>query len=403
MGSGKTSSAINQIKKDVFSTYIYITPYLDEVERIKTECSDRGFVSPQNKGDGKLENLHYHLGNSQNIASTHALFKNYNEYTLELIKNGGYKLILDEVVDVVEKLNIHKDDIQMLIDQKIIKVDKDRHVIWIDDKYDGEFTIKLKPMVKSHNVTLYDEYLLLWTFPIEVFQAFKEVIVLTYLFDAQIQKYYYDMNHIDFDYIGTRKENGNYYFSEIPQVPEYTKTLINKIHILDDNKLNMIGDYEYTLSSSWFKREKCVRQKPLIKKIKNNLQNIYTNKFKSPSDKNMWTTFKDYKGLLSGKGYTSGFVSCNIRATNQYRNKTNLAYCVNIYFDPYLKNYFLDNHVNVKEDKYALSELIQWIWRSAIREGNEIWIYIPSSRMRGLLQDWLRDLSEPPTTSGDSS
>ena len=393
MGSGKTSSAINQIKKDVFNRYIYITPYLDEVERIKKECSDREFVSPQNKGDGKLESLHYHLGNNQNIASTHALFKNYNEYTLELIKNGGYKLILDEVVDVVIKLNIHKDDIQMLINQKIIKSDKG-HVIWIDDNYDGEFTTKLKPMVKSHNVTYYNDSLLLWTFPVEVFQAFKEVTVLTYLFDAQIQKYYYDMNHIEFEYIGTKKENENYYFSDIPQIPQYTKTLIEKIHILDDDKLNMIGDYEYTLSSSWYKREKCVRQKPLIKKMKNNLQNVYTNKFKSSSDKNMWTTFKDYKGLLSGKGYTSGFVSCNIRATNQYRNKTNLAYCVNIYFDPYLKNYFLDNHVDVKEDKYALSELIQWIWRSAIREGNEIWIYIPSSRMRGLLQDWLQDLSK---------
>ena len=44
-------------------------------------------------------------------------------------------------------------------------------------------------------------------------------------------------------------------------------------------------------------------------------------------------------------------------------------------------------------DKLALSEMIQWIWRSAIRDGKEIWIYIPSSRMRGLLEDWIKEVS----------
>ncbi|MCT9509257.1 hypothetical protein KTJ05_18660, partial [Acinetobacter baumannii] len=37
------------------------------------------------------------------------------------------------------------------------------------------------------------------------------------------------------------------------------------------------------------------------------------------------------------------------------------------------------------------SEMVQWIWRSAIREGNPINIYVPSSRMRSLLQRWLND------------
>ncbi len=36
-------------------------------------------------------------------------------------------------------------------------------------------------------------------------------------------------------------------------------------------------------------------------------------------------------------------------------------------------------------------EMVQWIWRSAIREGNPINIYVPSSRMRSLLQRWLND------------
>ena len=47
----------------------------------------------------------------------------------------------------------------------------------------------------------------------------------------------------------------------------------------------------------------------------------------------------------------------------------------------------------MEENEYALGEMIQWIWRSAIRDGKEIWIYVPSRRMRELLKQWLIDLS----------
>ncbi len=38
---------------------------------------------------------------------------------------------------------------------------------------------------------------------------------------------------------------------------------------------------------------------------------------------------------------------------------------------------------------YALSELIQWIWRGQIRTGKPINLYIPSKRMRTILQVYL--------------
>lgn len=45
----------------------------------------------------------------------------------------------------------------------------------------------------------------------------------------------------------------------------------------------------------------------------------------------------------------------------------------------------------MNEDVFALSEMVQWIWRSAIREGNPINIYVPSARMRDLLTRWMND------------
>jgi len=128
------------------------------------------------------------------------------------------------------------------------------------------------------------------------------------------------------------------------------------------------------------------------------LTNLFKNMLNSSSDRNLWTVFKDYQALLKGKGYTKGFLSCNVRATNAYRNRDCLAYCVNVYYNPLLKNYFQEQGVEVREDDYALSEMIQWVWRSAIRDGKEIWIYIPSRRMRELFRNWLNDISHGNTT-----
>lgn len=392
MGVGKTESAITLMNNDTDSRYIFITPYLNEVERIKQSCADRNFVSPKNFGEGKLNNLHQLLASGVNIASTHALFKSYSDETLQLLRQHHYKLILDEVFSAVEQIEIHKDDIQMLLGEKIIGVKDRDSVVWQDDSYSGEFA-SIKANCKAGDISLHDNHLMLWTFPIEVFEAFDDVIILTYLFDAQIQKYYFDLNGVSIKNIGTQYERGQYHFCDYPTIPEYARNLKSKIHILDDDRLNDIGDDNFALSVSWYERAKKARGQPKIKLLKNNLYTYFRHRIGSPAKKRLWTTFKDYQQSLTGKGYTNGFLSYNIRATNDYRHKNCLAYCVNVFFNPFMKNYFLANGVEVREEVYALSEMIQWIWRSAIRDGEEIWIYIPSSRMRKLLSDWLDELA----------
>ena len=89
MGAGKTESAITLMNQDKESRYVFITPYLDEVERIKRSCVGRNFKDPQSKGRGKLDDLHRLLSMRDNIASTHALFESYNSETISLISSGS--------------------------------------------------------------------------------------------------------------------------------------------------------------------------------------------------------------------------------------------------------------------------------------------------------------------------
>ena len=80
---------------------------------------------------------------------------------------------------------------------------------------------------------------------------------------------------------------------------------------------------------------------------------------------------KDYKDKISGKGYAKGYIPSNMRASNEYRDRTAVAYLVNKYFNPFIKNFFVSNGIEVDEDGYAISEMLQFLWRSGIREGTE--------------------------------
>lgn len=397
MGSGKTSAAINLMNNDTENNYIFITPYLTEVERIKTSCTNRKFYEPKiysKHGETfyKIDSLHNLLINNKNIATTHALFKMATPETKEILKASNYILILDEVMEVIKQLEISPKDVEMLLNEGWI-INKNGSILWntekekLEGEYDGEFQT-VKRLALNNNLILHKGRILFWLFPAEIFTLFKDVYVLTYMFDAQIQRYYYDMNNIKYEKYISVFENGQYIFKKRPN--DYTEKHIKeqlkqKIHIYEGH-LNNIGDHEHALSKNWYKEKK-----HLHKKLKNNVLNYFQNIMKTKSDLNMWTTFKDYKSKMAGKGYTKGFVSCTARATNEFSHKTSLAYIINRYVNPIILDYFNTYNIQLDQDLYALSELIQWIWRSAIRNNQPINIYIPSSRMRNLLIKWLND------------
>ena len=119
MGKGKSSWSIQYMNKKSKEgeRFIYVTPYLDEVERVKKEC---GFSEPDDSEDCKLNSFKRLVGSNKNIATTHALFKLLDAEALELL-SVGYTLILDEVLDVVEESTMPKGDISNMIDLKMLK------------------------------------------------------------------------------------------------------------------------------------------------------------------------------------------------------------------------------------------------------------------------------------------
>lgn len=108
----------------------------------------------------------------------------------------------------------------------------------------------------------------------------------------------------------------------------------------------------------------------------------------------MWTTYKEFSDNVKPLGYANGFVPFNKRASNEFANRRYLAYCVNVFPNPFEYRYYKANGVDLDGDMYAVSTLVQWMFRSAIRNGEDIYLYLPSLRMRSLLTQWLDNLAE---------
>lgn len=381
-----TSSAISFMNNSNEDTkFLYITPYLTEVKRIIENCPSKKFRQPETYGS-KLKGIKYLFDQGYNIVSTHALFREFDDEIIDLAYTNNYTLIMDEVTEVISTYAISKQDLETILD-KYATVGDNGLIKWHDEDYKGKFE-EVKRLCGLDCLAIYGGAAMMWLFPISTFKAFRNIYILTYMFEAQTQKYYYDFFGVDYNYLYIKHENDEYSLSE-DRVIYKTIDYKNLIHICDVEKLNMIGDREYALSKKWFERN---RENKLIKQLKNATSNFFKNYTKTKSNENLWTCFKDYKSLITGKGYAKGFLASNIRATNEYRDRIAVAYLVNKFFNPFIKNFFTQHDVSVDEDAFAVSEMLQFIWRSAIREGKEIWLYIPSSRMRTLLQNWIEEI-----------
>ena len=385
-GRGKTTYAINYINERPTDNFVYITPFLKEVERVieqtKFNGADKRFVQPANLGNGKLDSLINLFHNNRDIVSTHSLFSKCSQSVADNIRIGHYTLILDEVMSVVEVLNLKKSDIPTMLDAELVRIDeKTNKLIWLKSDYDGAYN-EIKERCENNNIYVVNNVAIVWTFPVEIFEAFDNVIICTYMFNCQLQKYYYDMYNVAY----TKKSIVN---GELVDYIEQ-KDSLDKLHILDNNKINHVGDGKYDLSKSWYEKHK-----KNLKMLQNNIYN-YVHNFapmlantKVKSKDVIWTTFKDYQTKLKGKGYANSFIPCNSRATNEYMNSFVVVYPINIFVNPIVKQFFTNNGVEINEDGYALSELIQFIYRSRIRQNQHIYCYIPSVRMRSLLYNYM--------------
>ena len=388
MGRGKSSAAIRYMNRHKGTKkFLYITPYLNEVERICEQCdfdqSDSDYMS-------KSAELKVHMQKGKNVAATHSLFYLMDEEALDLVRSHNYSLIIDESIQAIERLNVTDKDFALIIKQ-LTEEGNGGALLWKDKDYSGRFT-DYKEMADAGSLYHLDNALLNIMNP-NLLRSFDEVFMLTYLFDGQYQKAYLEFFGFDYRIIGVNRDADGYFFSDAPDDPppiDYREL----IHIVDNEKMNRPGNGQYALSKSWFSRRGY--EQADIKSLRNNLKRFFQGIPNGDANTRLWTCFKDDQNKLvdckSGR-FRKNFLQVGARATNEYKDRTDIAYMVNRFVDPNLMKFFAEKGIRLDSDCFALSEMLQWIWRSAIRDGRPINLYIPSKRMRDLLIHWIDDIN----------
>ena len=397
MGRGKTSAAMRYMEENKETKrFLYITPYLEETERICKLCEfnvetpgngDVGRFDP-NEYISKLECLKKLLRSGKNVATTHALFHLLDEKALEIIREKGYSLIVDEELQVVESFAYPKTDLEIATRANLIRQDGSR-LMWIDDSYDGEAFYWLKRTLQSKEVHYDGERGMSLMNP-TLLEAFSDVILMTYLFECQYQRIYLDMHGFEYEICGIDDSEG-YRFSDKPDdPPEFDYSSL--IKIIEEKYLNEIGE-KNTLSLRWYDQPQNATS---IDQMRKNMNTFMSRQDKNMPDGKMWTCYIKHKQKLYGdrNRYSTSFVPINARATNKFRECGRLAYMVGRYANPFTTRFFEKMGFNIDQNKIALSEMLQWIWRSRIRDNKEIVVYIPSKRMRNLLKGWIEDVSK---------
>lgn len=406
MGSGKTSATITYINSHPEKRFLYITPYLPEAKRVADGCPNAGFIEPSEKkpeyGFSKSKHALSLIETGMNVASTHQAMLYFTSETFEKLREMNYCVIIDEEISVLQEAeDITYEDVKMAEAAGYVTEDRPGEYVLTGKEYGhGKFThmfrmMASRPLICMTDTTKKDagKYTKLWywAFSTELFKQVEEVIILTYLFKDSELDMFLRIHGFEYSIIGIRRtEDGGYEFSDKPDyVPEYTKHLKEMIHIENSDKLNAVGTNFTALSKNWFH----TKDDEVIT-LKNNIYNFFRHKTKSKSNERMCGKYKEHWGKIRNKGYWNSDVVFTQKSSNEYRDRFVLVYPVNLFANRHIRNYYAEQGCNYSDDHYALSTMVQWIWRSAIRDGKEIYIYIPSKRMRDLLINWIEEVSQ---------
>ena len=395
MGSGKTSGMINYMNDHKEKRWLFITKYIDEAERVGKACN---FTSPSKHFTGrKIDNLESLINDGENISSTHALFALMSKELLEKVEEMNYSLVIDETIQLVDKLDYSPWDVDQLIKYHVVDIDpSSKKVIQNNSKYREGYFSEAKQMsdvgclyaVKGE----FSKQELYTRLHISFFESFEDVYLMTYLYDYQPISVYFKSNNLNYFRLYPHCNEGKQYIDDVSDEKKYDL----KINLLQDVKINNVGYNQYDLSVSWYKGRGDKEQ------LKNNIYNVFHNIWHVKPSDSIWTCYKEFFDDVKSSQYKRSFVSMNLCATNEYRDRHNVVYCVNRFFPPAMRSLYKDVDAWLGEQEFALSEMVQFVWRSAVRDGEEINLYVPSKRMRDLFVGWFNTVSNCPIQQEES-
>ena len=324
------------------------------------------------------------------IASTHSLLQTADSELVELIKAGNYTLVIDEVINVVNDVNISQKDINRLIANGDITIDDDtKKIEWTGETdYDTRFS-DIYLLCKAGTLYRNRDKTVVKIFSDEVLRAFDEVVVMTYLFEYSEMKAWYELNAVEYEKksVTYNDDQQEYELIEYDIMREDRQTIYDLITVHDGKYNEQLA--HINLSATALRnlptQDSYLEDLDLIEKTIRNF--LHANKLEGYSG--YWTSLRDTMDRLSPKGYSKkSKISLNCRATNEYSDGYAMAYIFERNINPMQQGFFIDRGATLDSNGWAVSDLLQWIFRSRIRNGQDIQLFLPAKKMRTILKQW---------------
>ena len=393
-GHGKTTKMIHSLNAE--QLFLVVVPLRSEVQRVLAETLSLGFEEPleamTTEGTKKAALINL-VNQRKSIVTTHKLYREIG-YLCALGLLSEYHIIIDEVPEVIAPVaSISKLSVEeFYLSTGYLSVDDDglcsATTKWRKMKNEVSDTLDKKIMESAEGGNLYltSQGTFITALPMMLFYRCMSLTVLTFKSDGSYLLKYLEKYGIQ--YVIKRSDENERLFKE------KARSLIT---FADASALQSIN-------FTYMKQTEIKENSTTCDKIRSALKNARQRHFRDTPLVDVMVTcaeqnWRDSKAFKKGRLKLQGFskntglgkanwVANQTRGTNDYANCSHLIYLYDKHPMPPITQW-LNASTKKFTEAYALTELIQWVWRSRIRRGEPITLYIPSPRMKRLLLDWL--------------
>lgn len=389
-GFGKTTKMLNGLKDD--ELYLIVVPTLDEVDRcLEQKPKNVRLITPSQEHGSKSKELEQLIKAKESVVCTHSLYHLNSDF----YKEGhldDYNIIIDEVLDVVSNINgpSSKSWEQFYIGKGYATVDEkgqvrttthwEEHHALISDTLSNE----IYDRANSGQLFVHNDKFFVWGVSPYLLNSGKTCTVMSFRVEGSLMQLYLDRIGIPYEILK--------YQGEEQAMRESFRELATVTHV------DLGAGMSY---SAQLKSQKNGGQavNSALRKIKERDKSINKDtKVLITCAKGLWydTGWSDDNEKRKATGvWAKGsrlaeqavWIANTTRGTNDYKEIGHAIYLYDQYLNPAVKQWL--GATNQQQDQYALSELLQWLYRTRLREGQTCTVYMGSNRMKSLLDKWM--------------
>ncbi|MCZ0964319.1 hypothetical protein [Paracoccus benzoatiresistens] len=304
----------------------------------------------------------------------------------KLIQDLGYHLVLDEELAVVERFDDAKrGDLRVMVDsglaevsEPLFRVKVTRPVEFYRNSSHQNIAEAAQEgyLFTAKNTSQYN--FMVTMVPVELFKSFRSVLILTYMFEGSVLDLYLQLHSLKWEYV------------DLP-LHKTSKEVVGQLRSLITFKTirSLEGLSRFTLSHTWYagaRQEQLLRVGAAVASVRR----------QEGPERLLLTLPKEYalrgrKSVCRTKDAPAmaQWLWAGMRATNEHAHKDVVLHLYNRFPNENVRVYFEQHGLKLDKDRFALAEMIQFVFRSAVRNGKAISLYVGSTRMRRLFEQWL--------------